>query len=164
MPFPFTFSLTVPGISNPFSGHGQTAQSPEPDPSQVQNDRPSHCSRPPSVSSSVSPISPLSTKRGWEPSISGPSLAATSSTSSSGYLDTPAKYRDIASQPDHDCGRREIEDMAAGEPSSMLVHRDVACTAIHRPRAFVVFIFTDLINILSSLFFCLYLLPPHSLP
>ena len=49
-------------------------------------------------------------------------MAATSSTSSVGYLDTPAKYRDMAPQPDLDSSHnrdddldREIEDTAAGK-------------------------------------------------
>ncbi|EGN95101.1 hypothetical protein SERLA73DRAFT_143163 [Serpula lacrymans var. lacrymans S7.3] len=37
-----------------------------------------------------------SLKRGWVPSIPEPSQATTSAASSRGYLDTPAKYRDMA--------------------------------------------------------------------
>jgi hypothetical protein len=131
MPFPFTFSLSVPGISNPFSAQeqGSIVQS-EPNPSrgqvdasQVQHYRPDLRRRPSPTTSTVSPVVPLSRKRGWEPSLSGPSIAATSSTSSIGYLDTPAKYRDMASEPlDRNRSRdqidREIEDMAAGKHRS----------------------------------------------
>jgi len=131
MPFPFTFSQSVPGIPNPFSAQGQGSfvQS-EPNPSRgsvdpaslrTQHVRPGPRRRPSPVHSIVSPVVPLSRKRGWEPSLSGPSLAATSSTSSIGYLDTPAKYREMASEPNLDRNRsrdqidREIEEMAAGK-------------------------------------------------
>lgn len=70
----------------------------------------------PSVSTSSSALK--SRKRGWEPAISQPSLATTTATSNLGYLDTPARYRDMASDGDFARSRehleREIEDMAAG--------------------------------------------------
>lgn len=131
MPFPFTFSLSVPGIPNPFSvqAQGPVVQS-EPNPSRgsvdpaslrTQHVKPGPRRRPSPVHSIVSPVVPLSRKRGWEPSLSGPSLAATSSTSSAGYLDTPAKYRELPLEPHLDRNRsrdqidREIEEMAAGK-------------------------------------------------
>lgn len=134
MVFPFTFSLSVPGISNPFS----TSNIPsEPVPSEsvrpvpasmtqvvrhdgVRERRVTGPRRRPSPVPSISPV-PLNRKRGWEPSISEPSQATTITASTSGYLDTPAKYRDMASDSSTNLNRsrdnlhREIEDMAAGE-------------------------------------------------
>jgi hypothetical protein len=126
MPFPFTFSLSVPGISNPFVGQRQAIAQSELDSPRVSvqtnvqlQHGPGLPRRPSPGPSIASPIVPLSRKRGWEPSISGPSLAATSSTSSTGYLDTPARYRDMASEPGRSRSRedldREIEDLAAGK-------------------------------------------------
>lgn len=46
-------------------------------------------------SHSTSPA-PVSRKRGWEPSNSSPSGSQTTLASGSGYLDTPAKYREMA--------------------------------------------------------------------
>jgi hypothetical protein len=110
--FPFTFSLTVAGISNPFSTPAQS----EPVPpiihvQQHQNGRlglgprrrPSPAAPLLTPSSSTSSL-PLSRKRGWEPSLPEPSHAATFATSTSGYLDTPAKYRDMASDRNREPG------------------------------------------------------------
>ena len=122
MPFPFTFSLSVPGISNPFTSEpkAHTVQServPTSSATGVQHLGP--CRR-----ASVSPVPSSSSglqsrKRGWEPAISQPSSAiTTTATSTLGYLDTPARYRDMASDNDFARSRehleREIEDMAAG--------------------------------------------------
>ncbi|KAJ3502183.1 hypothetical protein NLJ89_g9004 [Agrocybe chaxingu] len=49
----------------------------------------------PRPSPSPSPA-PLSRKRGWEPTFAEPSASTATLTSTSGYLDTPAKYRDMA--------------------------------------------------------------------
>ncbi|KAF8074573.1 hypothetical protein FPV67DRAFT_587665 [Lyophyllum atratum] len=102
MPFPFTFSLSVPGLSNPFA-----MAPPAPD---VDIDRPRQAAgkhdhnkkklpitrrRPSPV---PSPSVPLSRKRGWEPTFAEPSRSTTTLTLTSGYLDTPAKYREMASQ------------------------------------------------------------------
>jgi hypothetical protein len=106
--FPFTFSLTVAGISNPFSTQAQS----EPVPpiihvQQHQNGRLGPRRRPSPAAPLLTPSSstsslPLSRKRGWEPSLPEPSHAATFTTSTSGYLDTPAKYRDMASGRHHE--------------------------------------------------------------
>lgn len=138
MPFPFTFSLSVPGIANPFASEAnaqgthtvQSEQVPtskgrfEPISSvtgvrheRVGPRRRASVSPAPSVSTSSSALN--SRKRGWEPAISQPSLATTTTaTSNLGYLDTPARYRDMASDNDFSRSRehleREIEDMAAG--------------------------------------------------
>lgn len=94
MPFPFTFSFSVPGLSNPFSS---PTLSPHKDPvtaipspttgkQEISRRRPS-----PAL-----PSGPTSRKRGWEPAFVEPSQSTTTLASSSGYLDTPAKYRDMA--------------------------------------------------------------------
>jgi hypothetical protein len=121
MPFAFNFTFSVPGISNPFSAtpHTNTDQCP-PSSSYVTpisfssaptltlaNDNPP-VHRPSRLSPhSRRPLSPLppaptSRKRGWVPSSSEPSYASTAQTLSSGYLDTPAKYRDMAAISDQD--------------------------------------------------------------
>ncbi|KAG1770213.1 hypothetical protein EDD22DRAFT_866635 [Suillus occidentalis] len=104
MPFPFTFSFRVPGLHNPFTaqsavklsrGDRKDAQL-DPAAAISRRDRafpPPRCASP---SPSLSPFVPLNRKRGWVPSISEPSQAATSAASTRGYLDTPAKYRDMA--------------------------------------------------------------------
>lgn len=156
MPFPFTFSLSIPSSSNPFLANAQTetpAKSETQMPSRtVRHDRPGPRRRPSPVPS-IPPV-PLSRKRGWEPTISQPSLAATSVTSGSGYLDTPAKYREMSSDYGHDHTSqsrerldREIEDMAAGEyspfpicflgseaaaPLIAFVNECMQCTCLHR--------------------------------
>ena len=111
MPFTFNFTFAVP---NPFSAFSTNLD-------QIQ---PNSCSTvKPSLSAPTvtfnnldtnplqarlplrrarrapSPISsaPLAKKRGWRPSSSEPSYPSATSTSSSGYFDTPAKYRDMAS-------------------------------------------------------------------
>ncbi|KAG1877358.1 hypothetical protein F4604DRAFT_1759668 [Suillus subluteus] len=89
MPFPFTFSFRVPGLHNPFTA--QSAVKPS------RNDR---------KDARLDP-------RGWVPSISEPSQAATSAASTRGYLDTPAKYRDMA----HEAPEQEfVEEMFAELP------------------------------------------------
>ncbi|KAI0796191.1 hypothetical protein C8Q75DRAFT_745620 [Abortiporus biennis] len=107
MVFSFSFNFSVPGIANPFIA-----------PKAPANDR-KHAPpiretitrrRPPSPCFSSS--QPLSRKRGWVPAISEPSHAAAIQTSTSGYLDTPAKYRDMAQSNDED----EIEEMVAELP------------------------------------------------
>jgi hypothetical protein len=42
------------------------------------------------------PLGPTAKKRGWNPSSAEPSYPSTVQSSTSGYLDTPAKYRDMA--------------------------------------------------------------------
>ncbi|KAI0048787.1 hypothetical protein FA95DRAFT_1539388 [Auriscalpium vulgare] len=109
MPFNFTFTMPVPGIVNPFSAppapaptaHAGNGLAPPP------TRRPHPSTLPPSL--------PMSRKRGWVPSEAEPSRAATSTASSSGYLDTPAKYRDFTITPEP---REEdaIEEMVSSLP------------------------------------------------
>ncbi|TRM65433.1 hypothetical protein BD626DRAFT_488777 [Schizophyllum amplum] len=117
MVFPFTFALSVPGIANPFSSNGaEDAVSSDPPPRPQPNPAAGHTEkiqitrRRPSPAPSTSPSAPISRKRGWEPAFAEPSATATTLASSSGYLDTPAKYRDqLASMTD----MQEIEDLTA---------------------------------------------------
>ncbi|KAF8206344.1 hypothetical protein K438DRAFT_1817036 [Mycena galopus ATCC 62051] len=115
MPFPFTFKLAVPGL-NPFSspteeappdlGYGYASPSAE-----VSRSRPA---RPNNInqrrpSPSPSPAAPLSRKRGWDPSLAEPSQSSATLASSSGYLDTPAKYREMVARQSGD--EFELEDL-----------------------------------------------------
>ncbi|KAJ6494898.1 hypothetical protein C8R47DRAFT_1117738 [Mycena vitilis] len=113
--FPFTFKLAVPGL-NPFSSPTETPPQPpstvgsisqSPDEFRSRPLRPTNIShRRPSPSPSPAPHS---RKRGWDPSLAEPSQSTTL-TSSSGYLDTPAKYRDMVAHQSGD--EFEMEDMA----------------------------------------------------
>lgn len=113
MPFPFTFtfSLIVPGLSNPFSAPPlypyQQNQRNEAGPSTtrargrskfVEQEDGLNISNTPNHMNSRRRVSPSpvgagnSRKRGWEPAFAAePSLAPTFVTVSNGYLDTPAK-------------------------------------------------------------------------
>ncbi|KAJ7126909.1 hypothetical protein C8R44DRAFT_779870 [Mycena epipterygia] len=117
MPFPFTFKLPVPGL-NPFSPPTETHPQPQatagytsqsPDTARSRPARPNNINnRRPSPSPSLS--APISRKRGWDPSLAEPSQSTTLA-SSSGYLDTPAKYREMVSRQSGD--EFELEDMTA---------------------------------------------------
>lgn len=115
MQFPFTFTLNVPGLHNPFLA--------KPGPvlaqSRIEGTTISRqiASLPPPrfpPANSLSPPVPLARKRGWIPSEPEPSHAATSSTFTSGYLDTPAKYRGMPLREPEE----EVEEMIAGTSSS----------------------------------------------
>lgn len=113
MPFAFSFALSVPGLSNPFSNPPE----PEPAPptprlacldagSDIQGYRSTAPIRR-APSPSLQP--PLSRKRGWVPSAPEYSSPTAIPTSTSGYLDTPAKYREMVS------AYTEGDEMIAGE-------------------------------------------------
>ncbi|KAF8159885.1 hypothetical protein B0H34DRAFT_705214 [Crassisporium funariophilum] len=127
MVFPFTFNITVPGISNPFA--------PAPPPIQTRNENSQDTAQSstgdrltrnragwqkitrPRPSPSPSPA-PTSRKRGWEPSFAEPSRSTTTRASTSGYLDTPAKYRELARRnPDeyHDITMSDSPDHRGDE-------------------------------------------------
>ncbi|KAG5351802.1 hypothetical protein C0989_004881 [Termitomyces sp. Mn162] len=100
MPFPFTFSLSVPGLSNPFGSVTRSEQQLPPTPVDKHGSLQSHKQkiritrpRPPSDSSGSPVLTPLSRKRGWEPAFVSTSQSTTTLASTSGYLDTPSKYR-----------------------------------------------------------------------
>ena len=103
MVFPFTFALNIPDIINPFNfrasnqapatgtnGHAVISHDSDMRRSRAALQKITRL-RP---SRSPSPL-PLSRKRGWEPSFSKPNYSTVTTTlaSTSGYLDTPAKYR-----------------------------------------------------------------------
>ncbi|GLB43232.1 hypothetical protein LshimejAT787_1301330 [Lyophyllum shimeji] len=108
MSFPFTFSLSVPGLFNPFSrarsadhntltdssSPGQRPGNPAPPQKQPQKKLPITRRRPSPVPS-PSP-GPISRKRGWEPTFAAEPSRSSTPTIASGYLDTPAKYKDMA--------------------------------------------------------------------
>lgn len=136
MSFLFTFKLPVPGL-NPFSSPAQSPSEASPDfgyaepppvPSRSRPARPNNINqrRP---SPSPSPAAPLSRKRGWDPSLAEPSQSAATLASSSGYLDTPAKYREMADE-------FELEDMAAsvsGACSSLSIILFAVAWCVHGP-------------------------------
>lgn len=121
MVFNFTFSFGVPGLVNPFSAQAETAEASESSVttapvveklsrSQVgPRSRPDHAYLPPPA--------PVSKKRGWVPSSSEPIQPVSVKASSSGYLDTPARYRDMVQGGAGYEGREqsaEIQDVDAG--------------------------------------------------
>ncbi|KAJ6531877.1 hypothetical protein B0H19DRAFT_1189055 [Mycena capillaripes] len=119
MPFPFTFKLAVPGL-NPFSSPAETPPQPPQSSSGYISQSPekprSRPARPNNInqrrpSPSPSPAPPSSRKRGWDPSLAEPSQSTATLTSSSGYLDTPAKYREMVALQTGD--EFELEDMTA---------------------------------------------------
>lgn len=115
MPFSFSFSLTVPGLTNPFSSPPEPEPSP-PTPRLARLDAGSDIqgyrgTAPIRRAPSPSLQPPLSRKRGWVPSAPEYSSPTANPTSTSGYLDTPAKYRDMASAYNEG---GEVEEMIAG--------------------------------------------------
>ena len=113
--FPFSFTFLTPGISNPFiASHAkldnQAGQAPRSS-KQVELPRKESVQvRPRPSSPSLSPSVPLSRKRGWVPS-SEPSLPEPTHASTTGYLDTPAKYRDMATPAQ---SQDDFEELIAG--------------------------------------------------
>lgn len=96
MLFNFTFSFGVPGIVNPFSAQAETtdtSMTPAPVIEKLSRSQVGPRSRP--EHASLPPPAPLNKKRGWAPSSSEPSQAVSVKASSSGYIDTAAKYRDM---------------------------------------------------------------------
>ncbi|TDL23753.1 hypothetical protein BD410DRAFT_787029 [Rickenella mellea] len=115
MPFSFSFSLHVPGLINPFSSFSSSVAprseamvSPVADTSESV---PSYRRRPsPSPASSIAQLPPLSKKRGWAPASAEASEPTTMTASTSGYLDTPAKYREMAAQQQQQQDDADNED------------------------------------------------------
>jgi hypothetical protein len=116
MLFPFTFTMSVPGIMNPFN------KSPYPlsgatDSSNIANGlqgkrllsladlRPHPSSLPPPV--------PLARKRGWQPSSPEPSPAATATTSTTGHLNVQSATRDSTISAETR-GEDQVSEMAPG--------------------------------------------------
>ncbi|KAG6865579.1 hypothetical protein C0991_001338 [Blastosporella zonata] len=87
--------LSVPGLSNPFVSTEQTPPTPVDRFGKVpQKQKKIQITRPRPPPSPVLPSK--SRKRGWEPSFASTSRSTPTLASTSGYLDTPAKYRDMA--------------------------------------------------------------------
>ncbi|KAK0189263.1 hypothetical protein F5146DRAFT_1058683 [Armillaria mellea] len=134
--FPFTFKLSVPGITNPFSAQIGTPPSTDVSPPDqpnpalpeqgINNGKSVRRQRPPTRS--TSPVPQVLRKRGWEPSFAEPSLSTTTLASSSGYLDTPSKYRDMAELTQDEF--QEIEAMAAELPPPAKRRRGLAGTIV----------------------------------
>ena len=141
MPFSFSFRFAVPGITNPFApvaassstGRGAQDQSETEDgttitsglecqlPSPIDSSwaslpAPAYRRRPspspaPDLKRSYSPA-PLARKRGWVPSTAEPTHAVMTASTSSGFLDTPAKYREMADQERRD--EDDTEEVVVG--------------------------------------------------
>ncbi|PIL24922.1 hypothetical protein GSI_12809 [Ganoderma sinense ZZ0214-1] len=121
MVFSFSFNLSVPGIINPFTAAAEAEAA------AVNSDQASlpklHLDGdvlPPSLSTvparrppSPSILPPVSKKRGWVPSYPEPSRPAPMHASTSGYLDTPAKYRDMVYE---NADQEEMEELVADLP------------------------------------------------
>ncbi|KAI9464506.1 hypothetical protein BJY52DRAFT_822720 [Lactarius psammicola] len=118
MPFPFTFSISVPGIMNPFSKSPDLPDDASDPPAPVatnnlQEKRWLAVRRP--HPSTLPPPVPLARKRGWQPSSPEPSPAAAVTTSTSGHLNIPPKYRDFTVTPEAREEEEGTEEIAAGE-------------------------------------------------
>jgi len=145
MVFPFTFKFSVSGLFNPFSVlgsekgarpnqppdicHSDSQAAPMVDSNQYPISHPiqipqtsrriSRANLPkidrPRPSPSPSPA-PVSRKRGWEPDPS-PSCSTASLTlaSTSGYLDTPARYREMAASGSWMYGPEGNEDITMSD-------------------------------------------------
>lgn len=127
--FPFTFTMAVPGIINPFSKSPYPSSGGENPPnlaiaSRLQEKQwlPERRPHP----STLPPPEPLARKRGWQPSSPEPSAATTITASTSGYLNVRPKYRDFTVTPE---AREEDEgtEMAAGKYFNLTDH---ACNAV----------------------------------
>jgi len=110
---PFTFTMAVPGIMNPFSKPpdlpGGTGDTPAPEIAKCLQEKQWHPEHRPHPSS-LPPPEPLARKRGWQPSSPEPSPAATITASTRGYLNVRPnpRYRDFTITP----GAREEDEEA----------------------------------------------------
>lgn len=119
MLFPFTFSISVPGIMNPFSKSPDSPNAPGDSPAPaaavtIQDKRWLAVRRP--HPSALPPPVPLARKRGWQPSTPEPSPAAAVATSTRGHLNIPPKYRDFTVTPEAREEEQGMEEMAAEFP------------------------------------------------
>lgn len=114
--FPFTFTMSVPGIMNPFTRPPYPLSGPT-DSRRITNglpekrllsltDRPHPSSLPPPV--------PLARKRGWQPSSPEPSPAVTVTTSTRGHLNVRPGYHDTTDIPEAQEEDQGSEMMADG--------------------------------------------------
>ena len=128
MVFPFTFALNIPGIINPFTfrASSQTPAVGTNDNAVISHDSDMRRSRAvlqkiARLRPSRSPTpTPLSRKRGWEPSFSEPSYSTTTLASTAGYLDTPAKYRQNIPDEYHNITMSDSIDLACSQEEGAL--------------------------------------------
>lgn len=173
MPFSFTFRLPVP--SNPFSNAVEAAQAP-PRTSEASHFSDRRLGNQPGMHKTThrrpSPVlnhsgTALSRKRGWEPAFAEPSRSTATLTSTSGYLDTPAKYTQMAGNQADGYHEAEMMDSDTGvcsafasdfAPSHLAIcaRPQTTCTVIYnRTRSYVVpkpHSFVLYLPFLSSLF------------
>jgi hypothetical protein len=148
MLFPFTFSISVPGIMNPFSKSLEppNAAGDSPAPAAIQDKRWLAVRRP--HPSALPPPVPLARKRGWQPSTPEPSPATAVTTSTRGQVNIPPKYRDFTVTPEAREEEQGMEDMAAGEshvrltdpayiPSRPVVVSQRVPAAVHHVMSFL---------------------------
>lgn len=136
MLFPFTFSISVPGIMNPFSkspdppnAAGDSPPAPPAAVTTIQDKRWLAVRRPhPSV---LPPPVPLARKRGWQPSTPEPSPATAVTTSTRGHLNIHTKYRDFTVTPEAREEEQGMEEMAAAGESHVRL-TDPAYIPSHR--------------------------------
>jgi len=134
MTFLFTFKLNVPGLSNPFSTATPSTSIPPTLPDKLSRNRVRSAETIPlqraSPVPSLSPAAPSSRKRGWEPSFAEPSRSTTTIASTSGYLDTPAKYREMAAASNDEF--LEVDEVAAFAAGIYVFRSLVALIITHR--------------------------------
>ena len=128
MVFPFTFALSIPDIINPFNvrASNQSYQTPVAGNAVISHDSDMRRSRAalqkinrPRPPRSTTPT-PLSRKRGWEPSFSKPNYSTTTLASTTGYLDTPAKYRQNIPDEYHHITMSDSIDLAGNHEEGAL--------------------------------------------
>jgi hypothetical protein len=127
MPFQFTFSLPQV-FANPFAVTDSDEQTTMP----TQQSIHPHLVRVPPSPPSAQPSLPGYLKRGWEPSYASTS-AITSSVTTRGYLDTPAKYRTLADASPQLEDEHILEAMAEGKLS---FNFDLCSSSTHRNNTF----------------------------
>lgn len=111
MPFPFTFKISVPGLSNPFTAQSVSA---------APLDRSRNLGRPhrrPSPTASLPPAAFLSRKRAWVPSVPEASCSTSTFTSTaSGYLAPPSAKWHMVPNRNRDESQRTVEAISAELP------------------------------------------------
>ncbi|EIN09434.1 hypothetical protein PUNSTDRAFT_142996 [Punctularia strigosozonata HHB-11173 SS5] len=125
---PFSFQFNLPGIRNPFTrapAATNSAQSSSASPGSAAQPhgasinpqsalRPLHPKRP--HPRDLSPSQPTRRKRGWSPSLAEPSSTVLTSSGATGWVDSPAKYRDMAAnRNDNHEGEHMLGDLPAAK-------------------------------------------------
>jgi hypothetical protein len=91
---------------------------------------PKRTSPPPSISEDIQP----SRKRGWAPTISLASAATSQPTLTNGWIDTPSRYLEAASQS-HRGGGADEDDVDAGEFIMAIVYLRVPMSLAIQSRS-----------------------------